>query len=80
MAETASILSPDKTILLPRPDAGCPMADMVTPEALKARIDENPSMPVVTYVNSTAAVKLNFADTFASFAKLHMTNHGITRH
>lgn len=57
MAETASILSPDKTILLPRPDAGCPMADMVTPQALKARIDENPSMPVVTYVNSTAAVK-----------------------
>ncbi|MBC2713726.1 MAG: quinolinate synthase NadA [Desulfobacteraceae bacterium] len=57
MAETASILSPGKTILLPRLDAGCPMADMVTPEALKARIAENPSMPVVTYVNSTAAVK-----------------------
>ena len=57
MAETAAILSPDKTVLLPRPDAGCPMADMVTPEALKARIAENPDMPVVTYVNSTAAVK-----------------------
>jgi len=57
MAETASILSPEKTILLPRLDAGCPMADMVTPEALKAWIAKNPPMPVVTYVNSTAAVK-----------------------
>ncbi len=57
MAESASILSPEKTILLPRLDAGCPMADMVTPEDLKARIDQNPSMPVVTYVNSTADVK-----------------------
>ena len=57
MVETASILSPNKTILLPRLDAGCPMADMVTPKDLKAKIAENPSMPVVTYVNSTAAVK-----------------------
>jgi quinolinate synthase len=57
MAETASILSPDKTVLLPRKDAGCPMADMITPEALKQRLGELPPMPVVTYVNSTAAVK-----------------------
>lgn len=57
MAETASILSPDKTVLLPRKDAGCPMADMITAEALKARLDALPTMPVVTYVNSTAAVK-----------------------
>jgi len=57
MAETASILSPDKTVLLPRKDAGCPMADMVTPDALKARLDKLPHLPVVTYVNSTAAVK-----------------------
>jgi quinolinate synthase len=57
MAETASILSPDKTVLLPRKDAGCPMADMVTPEALKARLNNLSPMPVVTYVNSTAAVK-----------------------
>ncbi len=57
MAETAAILSPDKTILLPNPDAGCPMADMVSPEDLKAKIALNPSIPVVTYVNSTAAVK-----------------------
>ncbi|CAB5094854.1 Quinolinate synthetase (EC [Olavius algarvensis associated proteobacterium Delta 3] len=57
MAETAFILSPDKTVLLPRSDAGCPMADMVTPEALKALLKQLPPMPVVTYVNSTAAVK-----------------------
>ncbi len=37
MAETASILCPDKTVLLPNPDAGCPMADMVDPPALTAR-------------------------------------------
>jgi len=57
MAETASIMSPGKTVLLPRMDAGCPMADMVTPEALSKRLKEIPPMPVVTYVNSTAAVK-----------------------
>lgn len=57
MAETASILSPDKTVLLPNKNAGCPMADMVTPEALKQKLAELPSMPVVTYVNSSAAVK-----------------------
>ena len=57
MAETASILSPDKTVLLPREDVGCPMADMVTPEALRQKLATLPSMPVVTYVNSSAAVK-----------------------
>lgn len=57
MAETASILSPEKTVLLPRMDAGCPMADMVTPEALQARMAGAEGMPVVTYVNTPAAVK-----------------------
>jgi quinolinate synthase len=57
MAETASILSPAKTVLLPRLDAGCLMADMITAEALKAKLDTLPPMPVVTYVNSTADVK-----------------------
>lgn len=57
MAETASILSPQKTVLLPRLDAGCLMADMITPEALRMKIDALPPMPVVTYVNSTAEVK-----------------------
>ncbi|MGM0392971.1 MAG: quinolinate synthase NadA [Thermodesulfobacteriota bacterium] len=57
MAETASILCPDKTVLLPNPDAGCPMADMVTPEALTARKKALGNIPVITYVNSSAAVK-----------------------
>ena len=57
MAETASILSPDKAVLLPVKNAGCPMADMVTPGQLKAKLDKLPPMPVVTYVNSSASVK-----------------------
>jgi len=57
MAETASILSPDKTVLLPKTDAGCPMADMITGEALSKKLEELPPMPVVTYVNSSAEVK-----------------------
>lgn len=57
MAETASILCPDKTVLLPNPGAGCPMADMVTPDALAARKKELGNIPVITYVNSSAAVK-----------------------
>lgn len=57
MAETASILSPDKIVLLPRHDAGCLMADMISAESLEARKAALPPMPVVTYVNSTAEVK-----------------------
>lgn len=57
MAESAAILSPQKTVLLPRLDAGCPMADMVTVEGLEQMKREHPGVPVVTYVNSTAAVK-----------------------
>jgi len=57
MAETASILSPEKTVLLPRLNAGCPMADMITPEALLKKLAELGPMPVVTYINSPASVK-----------------------
>ncbi|HLO26913.1 MAG TPA: quinolinate synthase NadA [Geobacteraceae bacterium] len=57
MAESASILAPDKTVLLPRLDAGCPMADMVTVEGLLELKGKHPGVPVVTYVNSSAAVK-----------------------
>jgi quinolinate synthase len=57
MAETAAILCPDKTVLLPRLDVGCYMADTITADSLKARKNELPGVPVVTYVNSSAAVK-----------------------
>lgn len=57
MAESAAILSPDKTILLPRLDAGCPMADMITAQDLRLFKDRHPGVPVVTYVNSSAEVK-----------------------
>jgi len=57
MAETASIVSPQKKVLLPRLDAGCPMADMITPETLIQKKKELPGVPVVTYVNSPASVK-----------------------
>ena len=57
MAESAAILSPGKKVLLPRPDAGCPMADMATAEDLKVLKSQHPGVPVVTYVNSSADVK-----------------------
>ena len=57
MAETAAILSPEKTILIPDPFAGCPMADMITPEQLRAKKAQHPGAKVITYVNSSAAIK-----------------------
>ena len=57
MAESAAILAPEKTVLLPCADAGCPMADMVTVEGLKLLKQQHPDAIVVTYVNSSAAVK-----------------------
>ena len=57
MAETASILSPDKTVLLPDVNAGCPMADMITAEQLRQKKRELPDATVVTYINSSAEVK-----------------------
>ncbi len=57
MAESAAILAPEKIVLLPRLDAGCPMADMITAEGLREFKKQYPGVPVVTYVNSSAAVK-----------------------
>jgi quinolinate synthase len=57
MAETSAILCPEKTVLLPRIDAGCYMAETITADLLKARKAAVPEVPVVTYVNSSAAVK-----------------------
>ncbi len=57
MAETASILCPDKKILLPVASAGCPMADMITAEQLREKKREMPDAVVISYVNTTAEVK-----------------------
>jgi quinolinate synthase len=57
MAETAKVLSPDKTVLIPAPHAGCAMADMVDAAELAALKAQHPGAIVVTYVNSTAEVK-----------------------
>jgi len=57
MAETASILCPDKIVLLPDMHAGCPMADMITAEGLRQKKKEHPGATVVCYVNSSAEVK-----------------------
>jgi quinolinate synthase len=57
MAETAAILSPEKTVLLPDKHAGCPMADMITAEQLRQLKQQHPDALVVCYVNSSAEVK-----------------------
>ncbi len=57
MAETAKILSPDKKVLLPRLEAGCRMADMIDLEQIREFKRQNPDLPVVCYVNSSAEVK-----------------------
>lgn len=57
MAESAAILNPDKTVLLPVKEAGCPLADMITVEKLRALKKQYPAAQVVCYVNTTAAIK-----------------------
>jgi quinolinate synthase len=57
MAETAAILSPEKTVLIPDLDAGCSLAASITAEQLRAWKAENPRAVVVSYVNTTAEVK-----------------------
>lgn len=57
MAETVKLLSPDKRVLLPKPNAGCPMAEQFTVEDVEALKKENPGYSVVAYINTTAALK-----------------------
>ncbi len=57
MAETAAILSPDKQVLMPDPDAGCSLADMVTVDRLRQLKEKHPRAVVVAYVNTSAEVK-----------------------
>jgi quinolinate synthase len=57
MAESASIICPDKTVLLPRLDVGCPLADMITVDQLVQARKDHPGVPVVTYIKSSAGIK-----------------------
>ncbi|MBB6170378.1 quinolinate synthase [Nocardiopsis mwathae] len=57
MAETAKILAPEKTVLIPDPEAGCSLADTITADDVRAWRAEHPGAVVVAYVNTTAAVK-----------------------
>jgi quinolinate synthase len=57
MAETAKILSPGATVLMPEPDAGCPMADMANPEEIREFKRNNPDTLLIAYINTTAATK-----------------------
>ncbi|MDE2029625.1 MAG: quinolinate synthase NadA [Alphaproteobacteria bacterium] len=57
MAETAKLLNPSRTVLMPDMEAGCSLADSITAEDVKAMRARYPSVPVVTYVNTSAAVK-----------------------
>lgn len=57
MAEVAAILAPEKVVLLPDITAGCPLADMIAPEELRKKKKTHPFAAVVTYINSSAAIK-----------------------
>ena len=57
MAETAKILSPEKIVLIPDPEAGCSLADSITAADVRLLRERYPGLPVVTYVNTSAAVK-----------------------
>ncbi len=57
MAETAKLLNPDRTVLIPDMEAGCSLADSITPADIRALRAAHPGLPVVTYVNTSAAVK-----------------------
>ncbi len=57
MAETAKILAPGRTVLIPDPEAGCSLASSITPADIRALRSLHPGAPVVTYVNTSAAVK-----------------------
>src|SRR3972149_10420340 len=57
MAESAAVLNPDKIVLMPELNAQCPMAAMITPEALRLEKQKYPDAAVVCYVNTSAAVK-----------------------
>src|ERR1700754_2653121 len=80
MAETASILSPDKTVLLPDPDAGCSLADSITADQLRAWKAQHPGALVVMYVNTTAEVKAETDYCVTSSNAVRVVEHILREH
>src|SRR5215210_7243002 len=80
MAETASILSPDKTVLIPDPDAGCSLSDSITAEQLRSWKAEHPGAVVVMYVNTSAAVKAETDYCCTSANAVQVVEHFWRRH
>jgi quinolinate synthase len=80
MAETASILSPDKTVLLPDMDAGCSLADSITADQLRAWKAKHPGAIVVMYVNTTAEVKAETDYCVTSANAVRVVEHILREH
>jgi quinolinate synthase len=80
MAETASILSPDKTVLLPDLGAGCSLADSITADQLRAWKAKHPGAVVVMYVNTTAEVKAETDYCVTSANAVHVVEHIYREH
>jgi len=80
MAETASILSPDKTVLLPDPDAGCSLADSITAPQLRAWKARHPGAVTVMYVNTTAEVKAETDYCVTSANAVKVVEHILREH
>jgi quinolinate synthase len=75
MAETAAILSPDKTVLIPDPDAGCSLSDSINADQLRAWKAEHPGAVVVMYVNTSAEVKAETDYCCTSSNAVHVVEH-----
>ena len=75
MAETASILSPDKTVLIPDPDAGCSLSDSIDADALRGWKAQHPGAVVVMYVNTSAEVKAETDYCCTSSNAVHVVEH-----
>ena len=80
MAETASILSPEKTVLIPDLDAGCSLADSITPEQLRAWQAKHPGAITVMYVNTTAEIKALTDYCVTSSNAVHVVEHILREH
>jgi quinolinate synthase len=80
MAETASILSPGKVVLLPDPDAGCSLADSITAEQLRGWKAKHPGAIVVMYVNTTAEVKAETDYCVTSANAVRVVRHILREH